>query len=226
MNGRNVAYSAEYQEHRNKIDYVFEEDYKVDTEEQTLNEGRYILKSTYYLDESHEVFKFNVMVSKTEVCDDKGKHIKTIKNVNHGTNFFSIIEHSNGVNYLLFAIDLYGYSVMNLSSGEVFDYIPEESFNSGQETFIWTSTKYCKVNDMLAVDGCYWACPFSVQIFDFSKPMELPLIKLFDSYQLDSEINNDTDVETVRWNTHGLFTMKCSTDNEVNIEMTINVSKP
>jgi hypothetical protein len=27
------------------------------------------------------------------------------------------------------------------------------------------------VNDLLAVDGCYWACPYSLIVLDFSHPM-------------------------------------------------------
>lgn len=31
---------------------------------------------------------------------------------------------------------------------------------------------------MLIVDGCYWACPYELVAFDFSKPMDLPYPEL------------------------------------------------
>lgn len=34
-------------------------------------------------------------------------------------------------------MDLYGYSIMDLSNYKVYDYIPVESFTGHKETFIW-----------------------------------------------------------------------------------------
>ena len=36
-------------------------------------------------------------------------------------------------------------------------FIPEESFTGHEETFIWTDVLYCSKNNILAVDGCFWA---------------------------------------------------------------------
>jgi hypothetical protein len=79
------------------------------------------------------------------------------------------------------------------------DYFPKESLDGG-ETFIWCSVKYCAVNDVLAVDGCYWACPYGFMFYDFSNPMELPLKLYTDEYyyNLEAEAGMYTDSDRRR----------------------------
>ena len=54
-------------------------------------------------------------------------------------------------------------------------YIPAQSYGKYpeefEETFLWCKCYYNPVNDLLAVDGCYWACPYSLIVLDFSHPM-------------------------------------------------------
>ena len=60
----------------------------------------------------------------------------------------------------------------------MFRYVPacvypdkQEDF---QESFIWTDAVYDSKSDLLAVTGCFWACPFDVMILDFENPFTEP----------------------------------------------------
>ena len=220
----NVAYTEEYQQHRNTLDFVFDDKYIYEIKEKPLSDNKHILRITYYLDESHERSEYRVFTSKTEVLDKNGKKVVELKNIDHGVDFFSVVEHSNGKNYLLCSIDLYGYSIIDLSSNNILHYIPEESFNSHQETFIWCDVYYCRKNNILAVDGCYWAYPSSTLFVDFTNPEDLPYAIICSSYDMANELNSDADVTPVRWNDDGTIVLKCSiNDDETEIEKTVDV---
>lgn len=126
----------------------------------------------------------------------------------------SIIEHSNGKNYLVFSIDLYGYSIIDLTNYNVYHFVPEESFKKNEETFIWTEVFYCKKNNIIAVDGCYWAHPYSTQFFNFSNPEDLPYELLYSSSDIEGEINVDEDVISLRWTEDGLIVLNCCVNSE------------
>ncbi len=70
---------------------------------------------------------------------------------------------------------LYGYSVLNLDSLQCMHFIPAESYGTYpdefKETFIWCDCFYNPENNLLAVDGCFWACPGDVIVLDFKDPM-------------------------------------------------------
>lgn len=122
----------------------------------------------------------------------------------------TIIKHRNGSDYILFNIDLYGYSVLEPKTGKVAHYVPAESFKGG-ETFIWLDAFYCAANDLLAVDGCYWACPWSNQFHDFSDPLRLPLPLYCDSFALESDfgVDIDSDVRFSRFTDTGQCVIQC-----------------
>ena len=69
------------------------------------------------------------------------KMIYEWKNIYNISRYATIIKHSDGNKYLLFSIDLYGYSVLNLKTLECINYIPSESYLDNKETFIWTVNK-------------------------------------------------------------------------------------
>lgn len=226
MMHKNAVYTKEYQEYRSRFEYVFSEKYKCsDGATRLLADGEHTLVTSYYSDSSHKVLKYNIFASKTEVFNKSKNKVAEFKNINHKVDFFSLINHSNGNTYLIFSIDLYGYSIMNLSNYKAYHYIPEESFKKHKETFIWTEVHYCKENNILAVEGCYWAYPFSTEFFDFSNPEELPFKRIFSSYEMDGEIDIGNDVVPVRWNDDGTIVLKCSFgEGGVNqIEKTIDI---
>ena len=110
-----------------------------------------------------------------EVCrlyKDK-KMIYEWKNIYDKSRYATIIKHSDGNKYLLFSIDLYGYSVLNLKTLECINYIPSESYLDNKETFIWCDVNYNPKNNLLVVSGCYFASPYSLIVLDFTKPMEI-----------------------------------------------------
>ncbi|MEK3772798.1 hypothetical protein MKY14_30280 [Paenibacillus sp. FSL R5-0887] len=226
MSEINVAYTNEYQEHKKKFEYIFNKKFmSKDINERLLPDGKHILKTYYYYDDSHQVSEYNVRASKTDVLDLRGNIITELKNIDYHVDFFSMVEHSNGKNYLLFSTELYGYSVLDLSDLSTHHFIPAESFKEHKETFIWTSVLYCAQNNILAVDGCYWACPSSTFFFDFSQPTKIPLKEIYNSYDMDGEVNIDTDVIPLRWNNDGTIVLKCCMDEEgvKEVEKTIDV---
>ena len=97
------------------------------------------------------------------------------KNMDGHSRMASIIHHSNKKNYFVFAEALYGYSVLDLASLQCIHYIPAESYGKYpeefEETFIWYNCFYNPVNDLLAVEGCFWAAPGDVIVLDFKDPM-------------------------------------------------------
>jgi hypothetical protein len=71
--------------------------------------------------------------------------------------------------YLLFAEDLEGHSVIDLTARRV------EGFSSPDDQFIWAEIHPSPDRMWLAVVGCYWACSYEVAVYDFHDPLRLPL---------------------------------------------------
>ena len=74
-----------------------------------------------------------------------------------------------GRDYLLCPEDFQGQSVVDLADGRV------EGFSTGEDDFIWTEFHPSRDASLLAILGCYWACPYEVVVYDFRTPMILPL---------------------------------------------------
>lgn len=106
------------------------------------------------------------------------KNDKIIADVKRNfSNFWhSWIEHANGNEYLLCGEDYQGQTVVNLTKGTVKSYFPEAGFDG--VGFCWTSAVSSSDSTILAVDGCYWACPYDMVFFDFRNPDELPFKEL------------------------------------------------
>lgn len=107
----------------------------------------------------------------------------------------NLIAHANGRECLLIKRDLYGYSVLDVQSLQTADFIPAEMLED-KETFIWTDTVYCPHTNVLAVNGCYWACPWYVEFYDFSDPMSVPLLFLGDTYDYTVKLYGNNPVNT------------------------------
>ncbi len=84
--------------------------------------------------------------------------------------------HPNGNDYLLCGEDYQGYSIIELASGKCATYFSDEAYKGSG--FCWTAAYPSPDGLTLAVDGCYWACPYELVFFDFSEPMTLPLPEL------------------------------------------------
>ncbi len=119
-----------------------------------------------------------------------------------------IIEHSNGRRYFLHKIDLYGLSVLDLSSKEVFNYFPEgyeHDYRSDTgESFVITDVHYDKRSDLAAMGGSYRSGAFNVTVWDFSEPMSFNprFVSVHDLIDHDYEQYNDIDFK--EWNDSAL----------------------
>ena len=138
-------------------------------------ESGYLVRYYYYADE--ENCKPGYAPVDGEICrlfkDDN--LIFEWKNTDGHSRMASIIHHADGYTYFVFDEDLYGYSVLNLDSLQCMHFIPAESYGTYpdefKETFIWCDCFYNPENNLLAVDGCFWACPGDVIVLDFKDPM-------------------------------------------------------
>ena len=54
--------------------------------------------------------------------------------------------------------------------------------------------------------------PSSTNFYDFSITERLPYEMLYSSYDMDGEVNTDSDVIPLRWNDDGTVVLKCCLD--------------
>ena len=92
---------------------------------------------------------------------------------NYGHFWHAWVKHSNGNEYLLCGEDYQGYSVINLTKESYEVFFPENGYKGFG--FCWTAVYPSPDGHILAVDGCYWACPYEVVFYDFLDPSCLPL---------------------------------------------------
>jgi hypothetical protein len=166
----NVAYTPEYEEYRKSCDWLFEKPGEHE-ESILLGDGEYRVEVISHTQEGIAHNRKRLLpAALITVFDKDGTEIKRIKMIDEDRAFVNLIHHQNGRKYLLYRQDLYGYSVMDVESGQTVDFIPKSSFiplggkEIEAETFIWCDSKYCKTNNLLVVYGCYWGCPF---VFEF-----------------------------------------------------------
>lgn len=168
---QNYAYANQYLEHKARMEQLlFTAGCRTDSEYRALGEGFALLIHNYHYDGHKTGAPYNLYGSINCIFNAEKQEVYSYKCIDDDGIFQKIITHKNGGKYLIFRRDLYGYSVLNLATLQAFHYFPQRSF-TGDETFIWCDVHYNVTNNMLAVTGCYWACPFSVALADFSNPM-------------------------------------------------------
>ncbi|HJW30501.1 MAG TPA: hypothetical protein VJ508_14815 [Saprospiraceae bacterium] len=106
---------------------------------------------------------------------ESGAVIADIKR-NYGVFLHSWVNHQNGFEYLLCGEDYQGYSVINLVTGVHHRYFPEQAYAGGG--FCWAAVSPSPDGLVLAVEGCVWACPYDLVVYDFANPEQLPLPEL------------------------------------------------
>ncbi len=135
--------------------------------------GAFILKVRDYNDKNQNNPQRG---SECELQGQRGEVFYRWYNIDNNAEFYRLIEHSDGNDYLIFRQDLYGYSVLNLQTMQDLHYIPAQSFPYGKEdfaeTFIWMDAYYEPQSSLLAIPGCFWARPYSVAVLDFSQPLK------------------------------------------------------
>ena len=132
----------------------------------------------------------------------------------------SIIHHANGRTYLLYYEDLYGYSVLDLSSMQSVHYIPQESHETDKsrlrETVIWVVPHYDPESSLLAVEGCIWASPYTVLVVDFSDPMKIAEAGHWLDLNGDIDSGYYDEINFIEWNDDSLV---CDTGSFSKIDL-------
>jgi hypothetical protein len=113
---------------------------------------------------------------------------------NFGHFWHTWVGHADGNEYLLCGEDYQGYSIVNLTAGTCKTFFPEEGYKG--RGFCWTAAYPSPDTFVLAVDGCYWACPYDVVFYDFRKPEDLPLGELLRVSNVVDRCEGWTDNET------------------------------
>ena len=146
--------------------------------------------------------------------------------------YFDIIHHENGSDYFIFKRELYGYSVLDINSLKSFHYIPDVHINDDGESFIWADIFYNRNTNILAVEGCFWACPYSIILLDFSNPMtiyenQIPIEDILNDICVEQNIDlgdlNTGDINFKSWNKDNSLTIIVGdNDNRKEISITSN----
>lgn len=171
----NIAYTRRYQEEQAKYqNIIVDVNFKRD-ETRYLIGGVTIQKKYYERLDNVGNYDYVQRAAHVDIFY-KGQLVYSHDNLlDHGRLIVpQIINHQNGYHYMVFTTGLYGYSVLNLDTKTVKHFIPKESLDEG-EAFIWVAGYYNSTENLLVVDGCYWASPYSVIVVDFSNPEALPL---------------------------------------------------
>lgn len=209
----NVYHTPQYQAYRRECAFVFSEEYRAARPEkrQKFPDG-WSVRTNYYTGQG----KHPMRAARHQLLDSGGQTTYTWDNLNDDGEFFHLIAHSNGRRYLIFREDLYGYSVLELETGQTLHYMPERSWpldgRMGEETFIWTDVRYDLGTDLLAVFGCYWASTNDTVFLDFSHPMEEKRwdqwLEMHDVVDPGYDYYDDIDLE--RFGRNGFFYFKTS----------------
>tara|TARA_Y100000034_G_scaffold100014_1_gene123136 strand:- start:7330 stop:8031 length:702 start_codon:yes stop_codon:yes gene_type:complete len=98
----------------------------------------------------------------------KGDEVIETVNRNYGSFPFAWCEeHLTGHDYLVCGETYMGQTIIELDTGKRADY----NTASGREGFCWADYKISEDKSMIAVCGCYWACPYELWIVDFTYPL-------------------------------------------------------
>ncbi len=95
---------------------------------------------------------------------------------NYGVFWHCWVQHLDGSEYLLCGEDYQGYNVIDLDNAANNCFFPSEAFDG--VGFCWTKVHPSPDGFVLAVEGCYWACPYELVFYDFRDPSKLPLPEL------------------------------------------------
>lgn len=204
----NISHTGRYKAWREESDFLFAPEYRDPQMDNVIEfEDGFSVCTRIY----RNCVKRLMMVSENELLDREKRVLYTWRNLDIDGAFCSLFRHQNGRHYLIFRIELYGYSVYEVESGEEMHYVPSqvhpEEGQEGQEVFIWTSVGYDSESNLLAVSGCIWACPFSALVVDFSRPLqEQPADHWLDIQNLiDPKYDFYNEIEFVRWEKESLF---------------------
>lgn len=204
----NVYHTPQYQSFRREQAFLFSEDCLCQRpgKEPEFPRGWTVHTSRY----QGGVYR----AARHQLLDSGGQVVYTWDNINDDGEFYQLLPHANGNHYLVFREDLYGYSVLEVETGRTMHYIPEKSWpldgRQGEETFIWTGVAYDAATNLLAVSGCYWACPNGTLLLDFADPLAEQDWKVWLDVQnvVDPDYDLYDDINLERFGKNGLLHFK------------------
>ena len=210
----NAFDTLHYQEQRRCFSAVFAPDYLSDRLERTTRLEDGLTVQTRYYNGMPPSCRYQIHASENTLLDGDRKALYRWQNLNDSGDFCRLIHHRNGNRYLVFRCDLYGYSVLELETGRDSHYLPLESEPEKQadfrETFLWTGAEYHRESGLLAVPGCYWACPNGTLLLDFSDPLEEQDWAEWLDIQsvVDPDLDEYDDIDLERFGPDGLLYFK------------------
>lgn len=113
---------------------------------------------------------------------------------NYGAFWHAWVPHPNGNEYLLCGENYQGYTIINLTQETTVSYLPPEARKGFG--FCWAAVYPSPDGATLAVDGCVWACPYELRVYDFADPTVLPFPELARFDGLENVIGWESD-ETI-----------------------------
>ncbi len=165
---------------REEIARFINPEYLLENEKEThySPSGKYKLELNHYLDsgqlEDGAEYQHNFMNIKIFRGD------RPIYSLNGTTYFyFAWVEKSCLEEYLICTEYYQGYGTLNLNTLEYDFYLPLEAMNG--MGYIWADGHLSPDFRKIAVEGCIWAAPYQIKIFDISDPMKLPYPCLFET---------------------------------------------
>ena len=155
MSTENISHEKRYRDWRAQYDAMFApENRSPQQDEQFPLTDRYSIRSRAYAYDGD----LHLCGSESELLDNEGKVRYAWRNLDTDGAFCSLFRHRNGKHYLIFRTELYGYSVLEVESGQEMHYVPAcvhpEEGQKAEEVFIWTGVDYDPHADLLAVIGC------------------------------------------------------------------------
>jgi hypothetical protein len=171
---RNITNDPQFLNERAEMMFYFQDKFYKSDETEVFNSpsGKFKLEVHYYNHEE-ELRRYNY--TKGIIKNNAESVIDIIyRNFSHFP--YSWVE-VDGNEYLLCGLDYQGYSIVDLSKKETKHYVSVEAYAG--HGFCWAEIFYFQQKKLIVVDGCYWAAPYELVFYDFSKPMDLPYIELF-----------------------------------------------
>ena len=194
----NTAYSPEYIQYREKIiNEAFTAKNKV--EDAVIKNDAFQIIIDHYKSADKRSY-----CGHTKIYNKSNELLHEYFNLYDHPFFCKRIQYSNGLDYIFYKEDLYGYSVYEIETKKVFNYFPSATFVRAAETFIGTDIHYNKNNNIFAVDGCYWACPGDVFLIKANNPMEVfgELVNIHEI--IDPEYDKYDDIDFVCWENNNI----------------------
>ena len=109
-----------------------------------------------------------------------------------------------GNDYLFLPEVRAGQTIVDMNNRQLYSYY------SPEEPFIWQSIFPSPDKNKIAVDGCYWACPNELRIYDITNQTALPYPCI---YQM-SNFTNEEGCVFEEWVDNTIFTI-CKNKNEI-----------